>query len=158
MNLFRAKYCNKYAMAGPIFKTGGFALICKISLIILTSNFYLQVFPKQSPLVPDISEAILYVTQSQKIMNIEKKWFKKERNCHEHLNTPKVSSSKLGSDSFWVLFLIAGLASVLSLIIFVASFIYRHRQIFMQQADTIPSTWRKIQSSRPCSKFSMTKT
>lgn len=79
-------------------------------------------------------------------MNIENKWFKKESNCQEVDN--KVASNSLGTDSFWVLFLFVGFASTLALIIFVTSFIYRHRHVLMHSdtADPRNSTWGKIRT------------
>ncbi|PQM35371.1 glutamate receptor 2.7 [Prunus yedoensis var. nudiflora] len=112
IKLFLAKYCSKYTMIGPIFKTDGFAFV----------------FPKRSPLVPDISQAMLNVTEREKTMNIENKWFSREGNCQD-VSGPRVSSNILGLESFWGLFLIAGVASILALIIFVASFLYKQRHI-----------------------------
>lgn len=100
-------------------------------------------FPKRSLLIPNVSHAILKVTGTERILDTEKKWFKEGRNCQD-LNSPKVSSNSLGLESFWVLFLISGVASTLALIIFIASFIYRHRHILMHPADSEASTWRNI--------------
>ncbi|KAL6295917.1 hypothetical protein ACE6H2_004059 [Prunus campanulata] len=83
--------------------------------------------------------AILKLTGTERILDIEKKWFKEGRNCQD-LNSPKVSSNSLGLESFWVLFLISGVASILALIIFIASFIYRHGHILMHPADSEAST------------------
>ncbi|KAM5565326.1 glutamate receptor 2.2 [Rosa sericea] len=129
MKLFLAKYCSKYTMIGPIFKTDGFAFV----------------FPKRSPLVVDVSQAVLNMTGGDEILNLEKEWFKKESNCQDSSDAT-VSSNSRGLGSFWVLFLIAGLASVLAIIIFVASFIYKHRFVLVQPADSEPSTWRKIRA------------
>ncbi|KAM5554516.1 glutamate receptor 2.7 [Rosa sericea] len=118
MKLFLAKYCNKYTMIGPIFKTDGFAFV----------------FPKRSSLLPDVSQAILNVTGGEKIMNIEHEWFKKESNCQD-LSVPKVSSNSLGADSFWVLFLIAGVVSLFALIVFVVLFTYKYRDIWNSEAS-----------------------
>ncbi|ONI33013.1 hypothetical protein PRUPE_1G399800 [Prunus persica] len=112
IKLFLAKYCSKYTMIGPIFKTDGFAFV----------------FPKRSPLVPDISQAILNVTEREKTMNIENNWFSRGGKCQDN-SGPRVSSNILGLESFWGLFLIAGVASILALIIFVASFLYKQRHI-----------------------------
>ncbi|PQP99223.1 glutamate receptor 2.8-like [Prunus yedoensis var. nudiflora] len=57
MKLFVAKYCSKYTMIGPIFKTDGFGFV----------------FPKRSLLIPDVSQAILKVTGTERILDIEKK-------------------------------------------------------------------------------------
>ncbi|XP_024176323.1 glutamate receptor 2.8 [Rosa chinensis] len=114
MKLFLAKYCSKYTMVGPIFKTDGFAFV----------------FPKGSPLLHDVSQAILNVTEGDVILNIENKWFNKEGSCQDNSN-PGVSSNRLGLETFWGLFLIAGVASVLALIIFLASFLYEHRHVLI---------------------------
>ncbi|GAU26659.1 hypothetical protein TSUD_314360 [Trifolium subterraneum] len=50
--------CSKYVMVGPIYKTGGLG----------------YAFPKGSPLVADISRAILNVTQGDKMRTIENAW------------------------------------------------------------------------------------
>ncbi|XP_004292141.1 PREDICTED: glutamate receptor 2.8-like [Fragaria vesca subsp. vesca] len=127
MKLFLGKYCSKYTMIGPIFKTDGFAFV----------------FPKRSPLIPDISHAVLSVTEGEKILDFESKWFMKDSNC-EDLSAPKVSSYSLGLESFWGLFLVSGVASIIALMIFVASFTYRHRHILVHP-DTRVSTWGRIQ-------------
>nr|XP_011457899.1 PREDICTED: glutamate receptor 2.8-like isoform X3 [Fragaria vesca subsp. vesca] len=124
LKLFLAKYCNKYKMVGPFFRTDGFAFA----------------FPKGSPLLQDVSQAVLNVTGGEKIMKIENKWFKKESNCQD-LTTPNIHSNRLGVDSFLVLFLIVAGASILALIIFVVSFVYRHKDIWTPEA----SIWSKIQ-------------
>ncbi|PRQ27374.1 putative periplasmic binding protein-like I [Rosa chinensis] len=129
MKLFLAKYCSKYTMIEPIFKTDGFAFV----------------FAKRSPLVDDVSQAILNMTGGDKIMTLEKEWLKNESSCSDSSGA-NVSSNSLGLGSFWVLFLVAGLASILALIIFVAFFIHRHRDKLVQPADSEPSTWRKIQA------------
>ncbi|PRQ24215.1 putative ionotropic glutamate receptor [Rosa chinensis] len=127
MKLFLVKYCSKYTMIGPIFKTDGFAFV----------------FPKRSPLVPDVSRAVLNVTEGEVIMNLENKWFNRETSCQD-LNMPKLSSNSLGLDSFRGLFIIFGVASILALIIFVASFLYKHRHVLVH-SDSTACKWRRIQ-------------
>ncbi|XP_062001244.1 glutamate receptor 2.1-like [Rosa rugosa] len=132
VKLFVANYCSKYTMIGPVFKADGFGFV----------------FPKRSSLVADFSQAILNVTEGVKILNIESKWFKKdERNCQDS-SGPKISSSSiLRLESFWVLFLITGVAAILSLIVFVASFLYQHRHTWLHSVSTPrPSTWERIQT------------
>ncbi|KAH7523914.1 hypothetical protein FEM48_Zijuj06G0062600 [Ziziphus jujuba var. spinosa] len=123
---FLAKYCDKYTMVEPTFKTNGFAFA----------------FPKDSPIVGDFSRAILKVTEGKKIKDIEDKWFKaNESICPE---SQKMSSASLGLDSFWGLFLIAGLASTLALIIFVAMFLHSNMH-FLKGSDPNASKWKRIQ-------------
>ncbi|CAM8889333.1 unnamed protein product [Rhodiola kirilowii] len=119
MRLFLGKHCSEYAMVGPIYKTDGFGFV----------------FPKGSPLAPDVSRAILNVTQGDKMLEIESKWFGRQASC-----STSPSSSNIGLDSFWGLFLIAGCASVSALIIYAANFVYQHRQIM----SSLTSWWNKV--------------
>uniref|UniRef100_A0A803NFK1 Ionotropic glutamate receptor C-terminal domain-containing protein n=1 Tax=Cannabis sativa TaxID=3483 RepID=A0A803NFK1_CANSA len=86
IKVFLAKYCSKFTLVEPIFKADGFAFA----------------FPKGSPLVPDISRAILKVTEGKKMKDLEEAWFKKDTNC-------MFSSNSLGLESFWGLFLMSHL-------------------------------------------------
>lgn len=75
-----------------------------------------QVFPKGSPLVPDVSRAILNITQGSKMVGIEKKWIGYEDKCQEQDSL--LSSHRLNFRSFEGLFLITGLTSVISALIY----------------------------------------
>ncbi|XP_057503942.1 glutamate receptor 2.9-like [Actinidia eriantha] len=123
IRLFLARYCTKYTLVGPIHKTTGFGFA----------------FPKGSPLVPDISRAILNVTEGDKMIGIEEKWFGKEADCPEQEGTRVVSDS-LMLDRFKGLFLVAGISSGSSLIIFVFMFLYENKDILASNA----SIWQKI--------------
>ncbi|XP_062097846.1 glutamate receptor 2.7-like isoform X2 [Humulus lupulus] len=125
MKLFMTKYCSKFTMVEPTFKADGFAFA----------------FPKGSHLVQDISRAILEVTEGKKMKVIEKLWFKNDTNCVDPNN--KFSSNSLGLESFWGLFLIAGVASSLALVIYAAMFLYEQRNLLMN-SDAEPSVWRRI--------------
>lgn len=95
----------------------------------------MQVFPKRSPLLPDVSQAVLNVTGGEKIMNIENKWFKKESNCQD-LTNPRVSSSRLDFKSFRVLFITTLVASALALIIYALHFAYKNRDVWNSETST----------------------
>ncbi|CAN8285479.1 unnamed protein product [Cochlearia groenlandica] len=120
-----SKFCSKYAMVEPSFKTAGFGFA----------------FPKNSPLTGDISRAILNVTQSDEMKNIEKQWSMKQRDCPDPKTT--LSSNRLSLSSFWGLFLIAGVASFLALLLFVTYFLYEHRHTLCNN-DSECSMWRKL--------------
>ncbi|KAK8535182.1 hypothetical protein V6N12_056711 [Hibiscus sabdariffa] len=125
INLFLSKYCGKYTTIKPTFKTDGFGFV----------------FPKGSPLVSDVSSAILNVTQGDEMEQIQNKWFKSDQSCPDV--DPIVSSTRLGLDSFWGLFLLAGIASVAALIMFAAMFLYEQRHVLFQfHPET--SLWRKV--------------
>ncbi|KAM2969059.1 hypothetical protein FF2_016217 [Malus domestica] len=123
LRLFLAKYCSKYTIVGPIFKTSGFAFV----------------FPKGSNLVPDVSKAILNLTEGDEMKEIEIIWFGKQATCIDSQFSNK--SNRLGLNSFWGLLLIAGLASSLALVVSAVSFLYVHRQTLMTR-DT--SAWERI--------------
>ncbi|KAG6739156.1 hypothetical protein POTOM_056742 [Populus tomentosa] len=109
--LFLSKYCSKYAVIDPTFKTDGFGFA----------------FPKGSPLVPDVSRAVLNMTEGDKMKEIENAWFGKQSNCPDSSNS--VTSNSLSLKSFWGLFLITGVASLLALIIFMVMFVYKERKV-----------------------------
>ncbi|WCJ30467.1 glutamate receptor 2.2 [Euphorbia peplus] len=123
MKVFLGKYCPKYASAAAIYKTDGFGFV----------------FPKGSPLVSDISRAILNVTEGDKMKEIERAWFGTEPPCPDP-TTSVSTDSNLGLQSFWGLFLIAGIISVLALLIFSVMFVYEQRQVLMDS----DSVWSKI--------------
>ncbi|KAK9032358.1 hypothetical protein V6N11_056629 [Hibiscus sabdariffa] len=118
-------YCGKYTTIKPTFKTDGFGFV----------------FPKGSPIVSDVSSAILNVTQGDEMEQIQNKWFKSDQSCPDV--DPIVSSTRLGLDSFWGLFLLAGIASIAALIMFAAMFLYEQRHVLFQfHPET--SLWRKV--------------
>ncbi|KAI7732454.1 hypothetical protein M8C21_001984, partial [Ambrosia artemisiifolia] len=100
IQLFLAKYCTKYTTMGPTYKTAGFGFA----------------FPKGSPLVHDVSRAILQVTEQQ-TLNISNQWFGAASSCDQQ-NGAKVNSDRLRLDSFKGLFLVAGLSSTSALLLF----------------------------------------
>ncbi|KAK3437269.1 hypothetical protein EUGRSUZ_C01908 [Eucalyptus grandis] len=122
LKLILSEYCNKYTMI-PAFKTAGFGFV----------------FPKGSPLVPDISRAILNVTEGPQMTEIENAWLTSKTNCQN--SNSSVSSDSLGLDSFWGLFLIAGAAAISALLIFMVMFIKRNWQ---EVTSSSGSLWEKI--------------
>ncbi|KAL2525380.1 Glutamate receptor 2.2 [Abeliophyllum distichum] len=86
LNLFQAQYCSKYTVVEPTYKADGFGFV----------------FPMGSPLVSDVSGAILKVTEGEKMRQIENK-------C------------------FWGLFVVVGVASILALIVSSGLFLYEQR-------------------------------
>ncbi|GAB4857805.1 hypothetical protein Ancab_040530 [Ancistrocladus abbreviatus] len=123
MKLFLAKYCSKYTMIQPTYKTGGFGFV----------------FPTGSPLVSDVSRAILNVTEGDIMVAIEKKWIVQEDVCMS--TSGYANTTSLGLDSFWGLFLIAGIASLLALSMFAVFFLYEQRKILTHSGISI---WTKI--------------
>ncbi|KAJ6732171.1 IONOTROPIC GLUTAMATE RECEPTOR [Salix purpurea] len=127
MKLFLSKYCSKYTMIEPTFKTAGFGFV----------------FPKGSPLAPDVSRAILNLIDDDNMKQIEDKWFGKQSSCPD--SSTSISSNSLSLRSFWGLFLIAGIASLSALLIFTANFVYQERRV-LSPDDPRASMWRRIQN------------
>uniref|UniRef100_A0A2N9F0M2 Glutamate receptor n=1 Tax=Fagus sylvatica TaxID=28930 RepID=A0A2N9F0M2_FAGSY len=126
MKLFLRNYCSKYTMLESIYKTDGFGFA----------------FPIGSPLVSDVSRAILNVTEGEKMKQIEKAWLGEQTNCPD--SSTQVSSGGLSLASFWGLFLIAGSASLSALIISVSMFLYKERHKILVRFDSERSIWRRV--------------
>ncbi|KAG5401461.1 hypothetical protein IGI04_016068 [Brassica rapa subsp. trilocularis] len=95
MRLFLGQYCTYQVVEEP-FSVDGFGFV----------------FPIGSPLVADVSRAILKVAESTKGRDLEHAWFKKkDETCPDPVTNPdpnpSTKSRQLGVDSFWVLFLVA---------------------------------------------------
>ncbi|KAJ4952014.1 hypothetical protein NE237_028846 [Protea cynaroides] len=116
IRLFLAKYCSKYTMIGPIYRTAGFGFV----------------FPKDSPLVPDVSRAVLNLQEGDKMTAIEREWFGKQTECPEQGGT-RVTSGSLNLDSFKGPFLIAGVSSTTALLIFFCKFFHEHWHILTSE-------------------------
>ncbi|XP_030443406.2 glutamate receptor 2.8-like [Syzygium oleosum] len=111
IKIFLARYCNKYKIVGPTYKTGGFGFA----------------FPLGSPLVSYISRAILNVTQDKAKMDaIEGKYFRGQSSCQDQDAAIFSDNLSLSVYSFGGLFIITGVVSVSSVLIYVISFFYSH--------------------------------
>ncbi|XP_031106430.1 glutamate receptor 2.8-like isoform X2 [Ipomoea triloba] len=123
LRIFLLKYHRKYTTVGPTYHTAGFGFA----------------FPRGSPLVPDVSRAILRVTESEAMIRILEKWFGVEtyRSLQDgSLNDPE----SLPLDRFKELFLIAGGSILLALIIFFVSFINENKATLAPDM----SIWEKL--------------
>ncbi|KAK1316433.1 Glutamate receptor 2.8 [Acorus calamus] len=96
-------------MIGPTYRTDGFGFV----------------FPKGSPLVADVSRAILDVKEGYRMGEIEKKWLGDQNSCLNHGSISR--SNSLSFASFWGLFLITGVTSTSALIIYIILFLYDSR-------------------------------
>ncbi|KAF8085134.1 hypothetical protein N665_0679s0010 [Sinapis alba] len=104
LRLFLGEYCNTYKMVEEPYNIDGFGFV----------------FPIGSPLVADVSRAILKVAESTKAMELERAWFKKkDESCPDPVTNPdpnpSSTSRQLGLDSFWLLFLVVFVVCILTL-------------------------------------------
>ncbi|KAH6793348.1 hypothetical protein C2S52_003825 [Perilla frutescens var. hirtella] len=112
IRLFLSKYCHKYTMINPTHKTSGFGFA----------------FRKGSPLVSDVSTAILKLKEDGTMERITKTWFGPE-------GCSAVGIESLNLDRFTGLFLIAGLSSSTALTVFLSTFLYENRHILASTAS-----------------------
>ncbi|KAK3437342.1 hypothetical protein EUGRSUZ_C02004 [Eucalyptus grandis] len=132
-------YQNYDAVVGDTTIIVNRSLYVDFTLPYTESRNALLVFPKGSQLVPDISRALLNVTEGPKMTEIENTWFTSKTNCPN--STTSVSSNSLGLDSFLGLFFIAGAAAVLALLIFMVMFVKRN---WHEVTGSSSSSWEKI--------------
>ncbi|KAJ3695397.1 hypothetical protein LUZ60_000774 [Juncus effusus] len=108
LKVFLGKYCSNHTMVGPTYKTDGFGFV----------------FPRGSPLVADVSRAILNVSEGDEMTQIEKKWFCDPITCPSQISD--LGSSSLSFRSFAGLFIITGVVSSLMIIIFLVRYVHRN--------------------------------
>ncbi|XP_060199436.1 glutamate receptor 2.9-like [Lycium barbarum] len=105
--VFLAKYCRGYTKSGPVFKLGGFGFV----------------FPKGSPLAVDISEAILKVSQSGEINQLEEQMLISS-NCSS--SSAREQDPGLGPELFSGPLLISGVICGIVLLISIARLVRKH--------------------------------
>ncbi|XP_031737065.1 glutamate receptor 2.5 [Cucumis sativus] len=128
IKLFLAKYCSQYTTTEPTYKADGFGFG----------------FPVGSPLVPDVSRAILKVTEGDRIREIENAWFKKVKECSSS-EAAELSSSRLTIDSLWVLFAITDGVSILLVFCYVVYFVLKELpQSWSAKRPSIWQTWTHL--------------
>uniref|UniRef100_A0ACD5Y1V0 Uncharacterized protein n=1 Tax=Avena sativa TaxID=4498 RepID=A0ACD5Y1V0_AVESA len=90
-SIFLKTYNDNFTMTGQRNMTGGFGFA----------------FPKGSPYVTDLSRAIMKLTESDEINRIGRKWFGDLEN-----GDSQFTSSSLSLETFWSLFLVTGVTSL----------------------------------------------
>ncbi|WOG98608.1 hypothetical protein DCAR_0417952 [Daucus carota subsp. sativus] len=101
LKLFLAKHCRSFVAVGPSYTVGGHGFA----------------FPMGSPIIADLDKALLEVTESGKLRELEDKTIGEE-GCVgvDSSNDDEVS---LSIDSFWIIFLFTGGTTTFSLAIYV---------------------------------------
>ncbi|KAL9157265.1 hypothetical protein ABFS82_09G131900 [Erythranthe guttata] len=127
MELFLTKYCNKYMKVGSPYYTEGFAFA----------------FPKGSPLVADVSRAIIKQTDNHKISEIKDRWIKQSA-CNED-DISNGSSTNIGLKSFKILFGITGGITGICLVLYMVSFFSSNKVVVKSiYNNSRTTTWSKI--------------
>ncbi|XP_062199198.1 glutamate receptor 2.8-like [Phragmites australis] len=124
VRLFLKAYCDNFTTTAQTNRTGGFGFA----------------FPKGSPYVADLSRAILNLTESDEMSNIERKWFGDAEGCAD-LGS-QFTSDSLSFGSFWGLFLITGGTSLLCCAVHLATFLVANRHRIQKLVSTSHGSWR----------------
>ncbi|KAK2968388.1 hypothetical protein RJ640_004394 [Escallonia rubra] len=99
--LFLSQYCRSFTKAGETYQAGGFGFA----------------FSKGFPHLHDINEALLNVSETGKLRDLEKKYIMSEKCVESELSTNENGSLSL--QSFWILFVLTGGTSTVALTIYV---------------------------------------
>ncbi|KAL5699238.1 hypothetical protein ACHQM5_030171 [Ranunculus cassubicifolius] len=125
IKLNMAKYCNEYMMVGPIHKTEGIGFG----------------FPRGSPMVADVSRALMKVQESSKMKDLDRALFGIQIAC---LATEHSANSKsLDLSSFRGLFFITGAVSGLAFLVFLAIFLYKNKPV-LTAMDPNQGIWTNL--------------
>ncbi|VAI32607.1 unnamed protein product [Triticum turgidum subsp. durum] len=112
LRIFLKTYRDNFTMTGPLNRTGGFGFA----------------FPKGSPYVTDLSQAILKLAESDEMNMIERKWFGDPNDDGATQDGGPFTSNSLSFSSFWGLFLITGATSLLCCVVHLATFVAANRR------------------------------
>lgn len=100
LKVFLAKYPSDYTIIKSMTTSGGFGFV----------------FPKGSPLVQDISSAIMRLREEEKLQLVENKWFNSTESIFTDQDTTS-NPSRLNLHSFGGLFLVTGISSTSALLL-----------------------------------------
>lgn len=101
----------------------------------------LQVFPKGSPLVADISRAIIKLTENGKVLDIEKPGFK-DTECSK--SDGSISSTSVPLRSFQGLFAVSGGITTACLLVSLIIYLHENRDFFWNTSNSNAPIWSKI--------------
>ncbi|CAN6182366.1 unnamed protein product [Urochloa humidicola] len=118
LKLFMSKHRRNHSIVGRVYKTGGFGFV----------------FPKGSPLVADVSRAILTVTEGDKITDIEQKWFGRDVVSNSQANAIEPASVITWSSLRGVFFITIGLWAIAGIIYAVLWFRPRQEEDRVREA------------------------
>jgi ionotropic glutamate receptor len=97
------------------------------------ATFLAQALSKGSPLLGDISKAILNVTGGDTMIQIQKTWIGDQNNCQNV--GPVTGSGRLTFANFRGLFILTGVASTSSLLIALVIFFYKKKKLTENTLD-----------------------
>ncbi|KAL2326769.1 hypothetical protein Fmac_020196 [Flemingia macrophylla] len=99
--LFLAKHCKGFVIARPTYKIGGYGFV----------------FPRGSPLLPSVNQALLNITENGTLRELENIMLAAEE-CEDKIDQDRETTS-ISPASFSVLFTLTGGTSTITLIIYI---------------------------------------
>uniref|UniRef100_A0ACD5Y276 Uncharacterized protein n=1 Tax=Avena sativa TaxID=4498 RepID=A0ACD5Y276_AVESA len=126
LKIFLKTYRDNFTMISQLNKTGGFGFA----------------FPKGSPYVIDLSQAILKLTESDEMNLIERKWFGDDDDDGDAQGDGQFTSDSLSFSSFWGLFLITGATSLLCCAIHLVKFVATNQRELPSNLSWKGRLWR----------------
>ncbi|KAL7100376.1 hypothetical protein ACP275_09G142200 [Erythranthe tilingii] len=128
-SLFLSKYCNKYMTVGTPNITKGVAFV----------------FPRGSPLVADVSRAIIKLTDNQRILEIRGHWIRDQSACKEYDSTN--TSLRISLKSFEILFGITAGITGTCVSVFLVAYMYTNRDFIRRVvSNSGATTWSKLRA------------
>ncbi|KAG4390136.1 hypothetical protein AAZX31_06G217800 [Glycine max] len=124
--IFLAKNCKGFVQAGPTYKIGGYGFV----------------FPKGSPLLHSVNQALLNISENGTLRNLENNMLASEE-C-EDITDPNVETTSLSPASFMVLFILTGGTSTIVLLIYIFSVnhIYPGQRTMWSLMMAVIQSWR----------------
>ncbi|KAH7866518.1 hypothetical protein Vadar_021355 [Vaccinium darrowii] len=120
--VFLSKYCGKYMSVGPIYRTEGFGFV----------------FPKGSPLVADVSRAIVTVMEGKKYADLS------QSKCTIP-DSNSINTTSLTLQSFRGVFIFTGCITVLCLLVYLAKYTYDNKgHLKIMISDSSTTTWSRL--------------
>lgn len=101
-------------------------------------NFYEQVFPKGSPLVADVSRAVITVMEGEKYADLS-------RSKCTIPDSNSINSTSLTLQSFRGVFMFTGFVTVLCLLVYLAKYTYDNKgHLKIMISDSSTTTWSRL--------------
>ncbi|KAL3825959.1 hypothetical protein ACJIZ3_021988 [Penstemon smallii] len=126
-DLFLSKYPNKYNVAGTTYPTEGFA----------------YVFEKGSPLVADVSRAVIKLTDNGRLFEIKQQWIKEVDNEQKSKESFELAASL---EDFKALYGISGGVASTCLLVFIATYLYKNRDFVQRISSSSTTFWSKARA------------
>ncbi|KAK6140562.1 hypothetical protein DH2020_025693 [Rehmannia glutinosa] len=102
------------------------------------------VFPKGSPLVADVSRAIIKLTDNHKKSEIKEHWIRNSACNEDESDASNEKWESIDLESFKILFGITGGVTTTCLVVFLVSYLYQNRDFIHRISNSGTTTWSKI--------------